>query len=166
MRPDADADPSLFDPGDLREIRTAEESMAINEPGFPCIIVSSSGMATGGRVVHHLRHLLPERRNTVVLVGYQAAGTRGRDLANGAATLKIHGRYVPVHAEVVTVDGFSVHADADEVLGWLALAPAPPAAVYVVHGEPQASATLAGRIRAELGWTAVVPEDGEIVRIG
>jgi metallo-beta-lactamase family protein len=155
----------IFDPGDLHEARTAQESMELNSPGHPCIIVSASGMATGGRVVHHLRHLLPDARNTVVLVGYQALGTRGRDLAEGAPQLKMHGQYVPVRAEVVDVGGFSVHADADEVLAWLGQLAEPPDTTYVVHGEPKASAVLADRIRDELGWLAVVPRHGERVRV-
>ncbi len=109
---------------------------------------------------------MPDPRNAIVLVGYQAQGTRGRDLVEGATQLKMHGRYVPVRAEVAQVDGFSVHADAEELLGWLAAAPRVPDVVYVVHGELQASHGLAGRIRAELGWLAVVPRDGERVRLG
>jgi metallo-beta-lactamase family protein len=101
----------------------------------------------------------------VLLVGYQAVGTRGRDLAQGAQAVKIHGEYVPVRAEIVEIDGFSVHADADELLAWLGSAPQPPRVVYVVHGEPAASAALAGRIGSELGWLAVVARDGERVLI-
>ncbi len=156
---------TLLDLAGLREARTADESKALNEPRSPCIIISASGMATGGRVVHHLKYLLPQERNSVVLVGYQAVGTRGRDLAEGATSLKMHGRYVPVRAEVVQVDGYSVHADADELLGWASAMPEPPTTTYVVHGELDASQTLARRIRAELGWNAVVPRDGETVRI-
>lgn len=152
-----------FDPGDLRVARTPEESMRLNEPTMPCIIVSASGMATGGRVVHHLAHLLPDRRTTVLLVGYQAVGTRGRALADGARELKIHGGYVPVRAEVVLLDDFSVHADADDLLAWLRGAPAEPGICFVNHGEEQASAALAERIRQELDWCAVVPRPGERV---
>lgn len=155
-----------FDPGDLHELHTAEESMSVNDPGRPCIIISASGMATGGRIVHHLKHLLPDHRNTVVLVGYQAAGTRGRDLADGARQLKMHGLYVPVRAEVRSVEGLSVHADSDELVAWLGSAPEPPDAVYLVHGEPQSSAALAARIRSELDWMTVVAREGEIVRLG
>lgn len=154
-----------FDPGDLREVHDAAGSKAINDPGHPCIIVSASGMAAGGRVVHHLKHLLPDPRNAVVLVGFQAAGTRGRALVDGASELKMHGRYVPVRAEVAAVEGFSVHADADDILAWLGSAPDTPEVVYVVHGEPDASAAIAERIRADLGWTAVVPRHSEIVRV-
>jgi metallo-beta-lactamase family protein len=121
-------------------------------------------MATGGRVLHHLRHLLPDRRNTVLIVGFAAEGTRARDLAEGARTLKIHGEYVPVRAEVAQTDAFSAHADAGDILTWLAGAP-PPVAAYVVHGEPAAAAALRDRLDHALGWTAVVPALGERVTI-
>ncbi len=158
-------DPRVLDVAQVREARSAEQSMALNRPDHPCIVISASGMATGGRVVHHLRHLLPDPDNAVVLVGYQAVGTRGRDLAEGADQLKMHGRYVPVRAEVVQVDGFSVHADADELLGWLAGIPDPPGTTYVVHGEPRGSRALAERVRRELGWLTVVPRDKERVAL-
>lgn len=163
LRPDVGYD--AFDPGDLREVHDADGSRQLNDPGFACIVVSASGMAAGGRVVHHLKHLLPDPRNAVVLVGFQAAGTRGRALQEGARELKMHGRYVPVRAEVASVEGFSVHADADELVAWLGTAPRPPEVVYLVHGEPSASQALAARVRSELGWAAVVPRDGEMVRL-
>jgi len=155
----------LFDPGRLREARSAEQSMALNAPSVPCIVISASGMASGGRVVHHLRAMLPDPRHTVVLVGYQAIGTRGRDLADGATQLKMHGRYVPVRAEIAQAQAFSVHADGDELIAWLASAPSAPDACYVVHGEPAASAALVQRIGAELGWLAVAPRPGDRVRL-
>jgi metallo-beta-lactamase family protein len=122
-------------------------------------------MASGGRVVHHLRHQLPDPRNTVVLTGYQAVGTRGRQLLDGARAVKMHGRYVPVAADVVQVPDFSVHADADEIIAWLGRVPRPPRTAYTVHGEPHSSAALARRIRDELGWCAVTPRYGERVRL-
>jgi metallo-beta-lactamase family protein len=151
---------------DVRGVSDAAGSMRLNQPGSPCIVVSASGMATGGRVIHHLAHQLPDPRNTVVLTGYQAVGTRGRQLLEGAQQVKIHGRYVPVRAEIVDDADFSVHADADEILAWLASAPAAPDVAYVVHGEATSSAALADRIREELGWVAVVPTLGERVRLG
>jgi metallo-beta-lactamase family protein len=147
----------------LVAVHDAAQSERLNRPSQPCIMVSASGMATGGRVVHHLRHQLPDPRNTVVLTGYQAEGTRGRQLAEGARQLKMHGRYVPVHAEVVTVTSMSAHADADELLHWLSRMPEPPGTAYVVHGERKAAEALAGRIRDELRWCAVVPWLGERV---
>ena len=127
----------------------------------PAVIIAGAGMASGGRVVHHLKRLLPDRRNTVVLVGFQAEGTRGRQLLEGATTVKIHGQYVRVRAEVCDLTGFSVHADADELVNWLCSAAHEPAGVFVVHGEEAASAALAGRIEHELDWTAVRPLTGE-----
>ncbi|GAA4381857.1 MBL fold metallo-hydrolase [Nocardioides caricicola] len=149
----------------LEAVADAAASIRLNQPTEPCIIISASGMATGGRVVHHLAHQLPDPRNCVVLTGYQAVGTRGRQLLDGARELKIHGRYVPVRAEVVDVPTFSVHADADELMAWLCSAPSAPDVVYVVHGEPQSSAALARRIRTDLGWLAVVPRLDERVRL-
>ena len=147
----------------LRSAHTAEESMRLNTPGTPCIIVSASGMATGGRVIHHLRHLLPQARNSVLLTGYQAIGTRGRDLQEGAREVKIAGRYVPVRAEIVTLDDFSVHADADELLAWLGELPHRPETVHVVHGEPAAARALADGIREQFDCAVSVPRYGERV---
>lgn len=168
LRPELrdDVAPELVHLPHLEAARTSEESMRLNNPRMPCIIISASGMATGGRVVHHLRHLLPDRRNAVVLTGYQAAGTRGRALIDGAHEIKMHGRYVPVRAEIVQDEEFSVHADADELMQWLRALPEAPEALYVVHGEPEASEALAQRVRDELDWTVVVPRLGERVRVG
>jgi metallo-beta-lactamase family protein len=155
----------LLDVRDLHEARTAAESERLNRPGRPCVVVSASGMASGGRVVHHLAHLLPDARNSVVIVGYQAVGTRGRDLVEGARQVKIHGKYVPVRAEIVDLPHFSVHADADEIVDWLRAVPGEPEASYVVHGEPDAAAALRRRIQDQLGWVCVVPEHLERVRL-
>lgn len=163
VRPDVPAD--VFEWPALRAAASAAESEALNNPQRPCIIVSASGMATGGRVLHHLKRMLPDPRHSVLLVGYQAVATRGRQLAEGAHAVKIHGEYVPVRAEVVEVAGFSVHADSDETMAWLASAAQPPKVVYVVHGEPAAAAHLAQRIGSELGWLAIVARDGERVRV-
>ena len=171
QRHDPDVAPALgtadpFTGLDLRPLRTPEESRTVNDPPYPSIVVSASGMATGGRVLHHLASQLPDARNTVVLVGYQAVGTRGRALLDGARTLKVHGRYVPVRAEVVDLQGFSVHADADDLVGWLATAPSAPEACFVVHGEQSSSERLSARVAEELGWTTVVPRPGERVLVG
>ncbi len=155
-----------FDPGDLREARTPEASRAINDVRYPCVIVSASGMAAGGRVLHHLAARLPDPRTSVVLVGFQAAGTRGRLLAEGERFVKIHGRYVPVRASVTQVDGFSAHADRRELLDWLRSAPDAPEVTYVAHGEPEAARAFADAIARELGWLAVVPRLGERVTLG
>ncbi|MFE0464570.1 MBL fold metallo-hydrolase RNA specificity domain-containing protein [Kitasatospora sp. NPDC058965] len=145
-------------------VHSLQDSLALDHASGPAVIVSASGMATGGRVVHHLRHLLPDPRNTVVVVGYAAAGTRARDLVDGARVMKMYGTYVPVRAEVVNVPAFSAHADAGEIIEWLRPAP-PPSAVYLVHGEPEGSLALRDRIDRELGWTAVVPQPGERVLV-
>lgn len=136
---------------------TREDSERLNYPMGPCIIISASGMATGGRVLHHLLAQLPDHRNSVILTGFQVPGTRGAALADGARQVKIHGGYVPVRAEVVVVDGFSAHADADELVAWFRPL-RPPHTAYVVHGEPDSAAALALRLDEELGWNAVVPE--------
>jgi metallo-beta-lactamase family protein len=120
-------------------------------------------MATGGRVLHHLKRRLPDHRNTVLLVGYQAEGTRGRALQDGAAAIRIHGEAVPVRARVETIDGLSAHADRREILRWLRGFRRPPARTYVVHAEEKAAEALAKLIRAELGWSAAIAGDGETV---
>lgn len=164
VRPELGLAADPFDPGTLAELHTVVESMTANHPRLPSIIISASGMATGGRVLHHLESLLPDRRNTVVIVGYAAAGTRARTLVNGATEVKIHGRYVPVRAEVVSLDAFSAHADASELVDWATAAPAPDT-VYLVHGEIDAARGLADRLRDKHDWNAVVPRDGERVLI-
>jgi metallo-beta-lactamase family protein len=141
-----------------------EESVKLNRPGKPCIIVSASGMATGGRVLHHLAHQLPNPRNSVVLTGFQVPGTRGRALADGAPQVKIHGRYVPVRAEVHVTNAYSAHADAAQMVAWLS-GMRPPQTAYVVHGEEDAARALADRLADELGWNAVVPRYLERVRL-
>jgi metallo-beta-lactamase family protein len=163
LRPEITGARDIIEHRDLHATHTAEESKRLNRPAFPSIIISASGMAAGGRVVHHLAHQLPDHRNTVILTGFQAEGTRGRRLLDGAREVKIHGRYVPVRAEIVSVPDFSVHSDAKETIGWLQRAPVAPQTVYVVHGEQPASSRLAERIRSELGWCAIVPTYGERV---
>ncbi|HEY0951170.1 MBL fold metallo-hydrolase [Nocardioides sp.] len=165
LRPDLDRVRAALHAMQVQAVPDAAGSMRLNRPDHPCIVVSASGMATGGRVVHHLAHQLPDPRNSVVFTGYQAVGTRGRQLLDGVRQLKMYGRYVPVRAEIVDVPHFSVHADADEVVAWLARAPEAPQVAYVVHGEPSASHALATRIRDDLGWCTVVPRLGERVRL-
>jgi len=147
--------------GDFRLARTPQESRAINGVPGPVLIISASGMATGGRVLHHLRRRLPDPRTTVLLAGYQVAGTRGRSLEDGAQSVRIFGEDVPVRAHVETIHGLSAHADADGLLRWLRTAARRPRRVFVVHGEPPAARALAARIGRELGWSATVPALGE-----
>ena len=143
-------------PRRLTFTRTTEQSKAINHVHGPCIIVSASGMATGGRVLHHLERRLPDPSTTILLVGFQAAGTRGWRLQNGAATVRMHGKDVPVRARVVSLPGFSAHGDRDEVGRWLDGASRPPRRTFCVHGEPGALAAQAARI-ASRGWEVHVP---------
>jgi len=144
-------------------VHTADESRALNERAGPMIIVSASGMATGGRVLHHLKAFAPEARNMILLAGFQAAGTRGAALAAGASEVKIHGEYVPVRAEVVKMDSMSAHADYDEILQWLRGFKRPPKRTFVTHGEPAAADEMRRRIEESLGWDVRVPEHGEKV---
>jgi metallo-beta-lactamase family protein len=152
-----------FDSGRITECRSTQESKALAELTYPSIIISASGMASGGRVLHHLARLLPDRRNAVVLTGFQAEGTRGDRLERGERAIKIFGRYVPVRADVEVLDGFSVHADAGELIAWLRTANSEPDCCYVVHGSTAASAALVERISSELDWVAVAPRPLEKV---
>lgn len=149
-----------FDPGTLSEKRSVEESKSLNDVHTPSIIISASGMATGGRVVHHLAHMLPDAKNTVLLVGYQANGTRGQQLENGDQRITIHGQDVPVRAQIAKAEAFSVHADGDELITWFKSGQKPNV-VYVVHGETQSAEVFAKRLKSELGWNAVVPKPEE-----
>jgi metallo-beta-lactamase family protein len=136
----------------------------LNELTAPAIIVSASGMASGGRVLHHLARLLPDHRNSVVLCGFQASGTRGRSLADGARSIKMLGRYVPVRAEVDVLRSLSVHADSDGLHDWIEALPQRPDTVFVVHGEPDASVAFADRLVAD-DVNAVVPKQFEVVQL-
>ena len=149
----------------VRYSHTADDSKAIDRSTDPMIIISASGMATGGRVLHHLARFLPDERSTVLFVGYQAAGTRGRSLVDGAAELKLLGQYVPVRAKIIQLDGLSAHADYAELLAWLRASELSPKRVFVTHGEPTAADALRRRLRDELHWDARVPEQGEVVTL-
>lgn len=164
VRPELAAQ-DLFDPEGLVEVRDVEASKRLDHQRYPSIVISASGMATGGRVLHHLQHRLPDPRNTVLLPGYQAEGTRGRQLIDGARQIKLLGRYVPVRAEVVNLPAFSVHAGQSELVGWLSGSPTEPDATYLVHGEEPALDALAQTIGDRAGWTAVVPRHAERVRL-
>lgn len=142
-------------------LRTAAESMELNGRTDPMIVIAASGMATGGRVVHHLRHSLPDHRNTIILVGFQAEGTRGRLLSDGASSVRIHGRTIPVNAEIVHLDNLSSHADSAEITDWLRSMPQAPSQVFVTHGEAAASAALCRTIAEQLGWSATTPAMGD-----
>lgn len=146
-------------------INSAQDSKALVENDNPAVIIASSGMATGGRVVHHLFAGLPDPRNTVLFVGYQAAGTRGRQLEDGAQYVKIFGQHVPVHARIEKIDGMSSHADAGEIVRWLRTFPRAPKTTYLVHGEVVAQDALKARITKELGWNVEIPTHGQKVEL-
>lgn len=148
----------------LTEVMSTDDSKALNSRPGPMIIVSASGMATGGRVIHHLAHRISDSRNTVMLVGFQAPGTRGDALRNGVRQLKMLGRYHPVHAKVVSVE-LSTHADRSELVDWIGTAKQAPGQTYVNHGEPGASAALVSALDERLGIDAVAVKPGERVRI-
>jgi metallo-beta-lactamase family protein len=149
-----------------RFVRSAEESRELTGRSFPSVIISASGMASGGRVLHHLRALAPERRNTILFCGFQAPGTRGDALVRGAREVKIHGSMVSVAAEVVQLDIFSAHADQKELLAWLAACERKPRHVFITHGEPVPADTLRRLVKDELGYAAHVPEYREVVELG
>ncbi len=146
----------------LRFVHTPQESKELNDLREPCIIISASGMATGGRVLHHLKYRLPDARNTVLFVGFQANGTRGQILKDGAREIKIHGELIPVRAQIRAIEAYSRHADANEILRWLSGFRSAPKLTCVVHGEEEASTALAGRIR-NLGWRVKVPEYLDVI---
>jgi metallo-beta-lactamase family protein len=138
--------------------RTPAESRRLSERSEPAVIISASGMATGGRVLHHIKAFAPDARNTILVPGFQAPGTRGDALVHGARRVKIHGRQVPVEAEVVQLDIFSAHADQAGLLAWVGATGKPPRRVFVTHGEPVAADVLRREIRDQLGFDACVPE--------
>jgi metallo-beta-lactamase family protein len=149
----------------LTVLSSIGDSRAVQESNEPAIVISSSGMATGGRVLHHLARVLPDPRHTVLFAGYQAAGTRGRSLKDGVKTVRIHGQEIPVRAEIAALESMSAHADANEILTWLRNFKQPPAVTFLVHGEPGPMDTLRARIERELGWTVRTPDHGEKVAI-
>lgn len=154
-----------FLPSNLRIVTTVSESKAINALPGPAVIISASGMATGGRILHHLRHRLPHPQNTVLFVGFQAQGTRGRKILDGEPTVKIFGEHVPVGAQVAHISSLSAHADREELLVWMRQAEQAPKQVFVTHGEPEASQQFAELIQKELEWPCHLPQYGEQVSL-
>jgi len=150
----------------VRVVADAAQSIRLSNARFPRVIISASGMATGGRVLHHLKALAPDARNTIVLAGFQVGGSRGARLAAGEREIKIHGEMVPVRAGVRQLDGFSGHADRDEIVDWLRALKRPPERTFVVHGEPDASDALRCALQDRLGWRSVgVPQHGQCVAL-
>ena len=146
-------------------VHTVEQSKALAHRTGPQIIVAASGMATGGRVVHHLKTFAPDPKNLILLAGFQAGGTRGAALAAGARSIRIHGQYVAVNANVIQLNSMSAHADADELIAWMRQMPKPPKETFITHGEPAASDALRARIERELGWRASAPEYRDVVQL-
>lgn len=165
VKPEVRGHPEIFDPGDLRITESVDDSKAINHVEPPVIIISASGMATGGRVLHHLKRVLPDPKSAVILVGYQAAGTRGRRMLEGQPDIRIHGEDHPVRASIHNVPAFSVHADRSELLDWLRALPEQPDRVIAVHGDEEASEALVGGVQEELGWSAFAPHDEEVIEL-
>jgi metallo-beta-lactamase family protein len=142
----------------LQFVHTKEESQKINNMRYPAIIVSASGMATGGRILHHLKYRLPDPRNTVLFIGYQAVGTRGQLLEDGARQIKIHGEMIPVRAQIRKIEAFSGHADSAEIMRWLRSFKSPPKMTFIVHGEEESSRAMAELIHRSLGWKTHIPK--------
>ena len=151
----------MFDVAEM--VRSAEASRSLNSKDGPAVIISASGMATGGRVVHHLKAMLPDSNNTVLFAGFQAPGTRGAALMGGADEVKIHGQLIPVHAEVVSLDGLSAHADHAEILDWLKSVNEPPQQTFITHGEPAPAQAMSEHLKEALGWKSTIPAYGEEV---
>jgi metallo-beta-lactamase family protein len=149
----------------VKLVTTGAQSLRLTRSRWPSVIISASGMATGGRVLNHLKAMAPHPQHHIVFAGFQVGGSRGARLVGGASEVKIHGEYVPVRADVSTLEGMSGHADGDEILRWLGALKTPPGQTFVVHGEPDAADTLRLRIQDELRWTVRVPQHGEVVTI-
>jgi metallo-beta-lactamase family protein len=145
--------------------RTVDESRALDQLRYPAIIISASGMATGGRILHHLRSMAPDYKNSVVFAGYQAGGTRGAKMVAGDKTVRIFGEDIPVNAEVVSLPSMSAHADARQLIDWMKTLKRPPQHIFITHGEPESADALRLRISRELGWDVSVPLLGQRIEI-
>jgi metallo-beta-lactamase family protein len=149
----------------IKFCRSTEESKQLDEQKIPGIIISASGMVEGGRILHHLAHRLPHPQNTVLFIGFQAAGTRGRTIVEGKPTVKIHGQQIPIRAKIENISGFSAHADYNEILAWLMGFNRPPLKTFIVHGEPEAAEALAEKIKNRFGWDVIIPKFKESFEI-
>jgi metallo-beta-lactamase family protein len=146
-------------------VNTVEQSKALNENRHPMIILAASGMATGGRVIHHLKAFAPNPNNTILFAGFQAAGTRGAAMLNGADSIKIHGEYIPVNAELAMISNLSAHCDYLEILDWLRGFESAPKRVFITHGEPVAADAMRHHIEETLHWNTCVPDYLETVEL-
>lgn len=142
-------------------VRDTDGSKALSASPMPKVILSASGMATGGRVLHHIKAFGTDPRNSILFAGFQAPGTRGRAMVDGVREVKIHGEWIDIKAEVTDLTMLSAHADSNELVRWMSGFESPPKKTYVVHGEPSSSAALRDRIEADLGWSCVIPHIGE-----
>jgi len=149
----------------MKFCRSTEESKQLDEQKNLGIIISASGMVEGGRILHHLAHRLPHPQNTVLFIGFQAAGTRGRTIVEGKPTVKIHGQQIPIRAKIENISGFSAHADYNETLAWLMGFNRPPLKTFIVHGEPEAAEALAEKIKSRFGWDVIIPKFKESFEI-
>jgi metallo-beta-lactamase family protein len=152
---------NIFRPKDPHFCTTTAASKEINDIEKGAIIIAASGMVTGGRILHHMVHRLPDEKNTVLFIGYQAQGTRGRAIVEGSESVKIHGRQIPVAAKIESISGFSGHADYNEVLAWLTGFNKPPEMTFIVHGEPESSQAMADHIKNQLKWKVTIPKYGQ-----
>ncbi|GAB3538730.1 MBL fold metallo-hydrolase [Noviherbaspirillum agri] len=148
-----------------RFVNSVEESKALNQQRMPMVIIAASGMATGGRVLHHLKAFASDSRNTILFAGFQAGGTRGAAMLAGVDAIKIHGEYVPVRAQVVQIENLSAHADGDEIMDWLSHFKSPPRRTFITHGEPDAADALRRRIEEGMKWRCTVPDYLETVEL-
>ncbi len=146
-------------------VRDAEESKALNEKKSPMILIAASGMITGGRILHHLKAFGPDSKNTILLTGFQSAGTRGAALAAGAKEIKIHGQLITIAAEVISIDSLSAHSDQEEILSWLGKFKKAPQMTFITHGEPLQANALEAVISDRLGWRCRIPREGETVSL-
>ena len=162
----SEQDPTPFICHHIKALKTVDESKSLNAITYPCIIISSSGMATGGRILHHLKHRISDPKNTVLFIGFQAEGTKGRLLVDGIKEIKIHGQLFPVRAQIEYMDALSCHADYEEMLEWLTSVKNKPKSVFLVHGEEEASLSLSDKIQQKFGWNVRVPQFGETIEIG
>jgi metallo-beta-lactamase family protein len=158
-------DVSTFATARFQTVASTQQSKELTASRRSAIVISSSGMATGGRVLHHMAAALPDDRNSIVFVGYQAAGTRGRSLVDGARSVRIHGHDIAVAARVEKIDSMSAHADRSEILRWLGTMPTPPERLFLVHGEPAPMDALKETIGQRLGWNVSTPSPGDAIEV-
>jgi metallo-beta-lactamase family protein len=151
----------IFRTRKIQFLRDAKKSKALHAIQSQAIIISASGMVEGGRILHHLEHRLPDQNNTILFIGYQAEGTRGRSILEGKPCIKIHCLEIPVQAHIESISGFSAHADYNETLAWLMGFNRPPLKTFIVHGEPDASVSLAEKIKNNFRWNVVIPKFNE-----